>query len=325
MLRHFFRSWTRESQRVNHLISQLAFQMDIIRYSSAKELIQSLRDETIDRLITEAVSDIDTVAVFLGIDPSYLSVQVRLLLPFHSLDEIRDADHNSPIPLIRTILARLRNSLSNFESNYSHHRSNNGIDILPKNQNSPDNNPNVKLQVDQAGQLAIVSSSESFRLRFEEVDPNVGFSIQENIHYIHKRREDTKFHFGLFLEDYEYPIAYCSFSVCDRNYQASALAAVLGHDLKPEEIFVMTRAYGFNPLPANVMSKLFDKAAVYIKMCNRKSGIRAKFIITALNPFLGFNGGIFLGSSYSPFATSPMFYNFTMQGLYLNRRSAKNT
>jgi hypothetical protein len=78
----------------------------------------------------------------------------------------------------------------------------------------------------------------------------------------------------------------------------------------------MTRAYGYPPLPKNAMSKLFDQAAKTVA-----SETDARFIITALNPFLGFKGSIFLGSSYHPFATSPMEYRYSDQGLYVNRRS----
>jgi hypothetical protein len=66
------------------------------------------------------------------------------------------------------------------------------------------------------------------------------------------------------------------------------------------------------------MSKLFDQVAGHFHAKHRD----VQYLITALNPFLGFRGSIFLGSSYIPFATSPMAYNYSAHGLYLNRRNA---
>lgn len=70
-----------------------------------------------------------------------------------------------------------------------------------------------------------------------------------------------------------------------------------------------------------MMSKLFDKAVKYIRNDHRFDSKYPKYLVTALNPFLGFNGGIFLGSSFTPYATSPMEYRYNQKGLYLNRRS----
>lgn len=66
------------------------------------------------------------------------------------------------------------------------------------------------------------------------------------------------------------------------------------------------------------MSKLFDK--IYKTYKNND----LNFILTALNPMVGFQGSIFKGSSYFIFATSPMEYKYDKNGLYLNRRSSIN-
>lgn len=285
---------------------------NLVSYLGAKPLIASLRDDLIDQLVHNCSSDIDTVAQVLGIDPSYLSVQVRILLPYYSLENIKQASTTSEIRLIRDVLVKLRKSLESFEIKYLHHRYQNGIDTLQE-----------KMQViDKNGDLKISNGDKTYKIKFDLVDESIGNDIQDNLHYIHKRRNDTKFHFGLFLEDYTYPICYCAISQCDRNYQMKALSKAINDDIQAVSVYTLTRSFGFSPLPHNMMSKLFDKMAVFIKQHHNVNRMpRPRFIITALNPFLGFNGGIFLGSSFIPFATSPMEYKYNTNGLYLNRRS----
>lgn len=286
----------------------------LLNYIRPKPLINSLRDSRVDYLLSTYASDVDTVAQVLGIDPSYLSVQVRILLPFYNSNQIHLASPSSEIYLIREILAKLRRSLESFEVKYLHHKLNNGIDNLP-----------ADLQVfDKVNTLIVKNNEASYGIRFGLVDESIGFDIQDSLHYIHKRRKDTKFHFGLFLEGYNYPICYCSISKCDRIYQATSLSKVISEDIPPDNIYVITRSFGFSPLPHNMMSKLFDNTVKYIRNYHGYHGIDSnypKYLITALNPFLGFNGGIFLGSSFTPYATCPMEYRYNERGLYLNRRS----
>mgnify|MGYP001585936493 CR=1 FL=1 len=156
-------------------------------YIGAKPLINSLRDSRVDYLTSTYASDIDTVARVLGIDPSYLSVQVRIILPFYSYNQIHLMSPTSEIYLIREVLAKLRKSLESFETKYLHHRLNNGIDKLPAD---------LKI-FDKADILTVRNNEVSYGIRFGLVDESIGFDIQDSLHYIHKRRKDTKFHFGL--------------------------------------------------------------------------------------------------------------------------------
>jgi hypothetical protein len=99
---------------------------------------------------------------------------------------------------------------------------------------------------------------------------------------------------------------------------------VINEDIRPDEIIVLTRSFGFNPLPQNMMSKLFTQSINFTKQQYRSCNNYPKYVITALNPFLGFKGGIFLGSSFEPFATCPMEYWYDEKGLYLNRRQSND-
>lgn len=208
-------------------------------------------------------------------------------------------------------MAKLRNLLENYGNKYLHHRANNGIDTLP---------PDLHIE-DKANVLTLKNIGFSHQIRFDLVDDTIGFDIQDNLHYIHKRRKDTVFHFGLFLENFNYPICYCAISKCDRQYQVNSLSNVIGENIPTNNVYVMTRSFGFSPLPHNTLSKLFDNAVKYVKNHHRHDDNYPKYLITALNPFLGFAGGVFLGSSFTPYATSPMEYRFNQEGLFLNRRS----
>ena len=285
----------------------------LLEHTGCKNIIKSLKDERVDYLTATYASDIDTVAKVLGIDKSYLSVQTRILLPFYKAEQIHNNNQQGEIELIREVLSKLRKSLGKFEETYLHHRKANGIDTLPCD---------LKV-IDKGGKIRIENKEIVIPIFFGLVDENIGFDIQDNLHYIHKRRNDTVFHFGLFLENYLYPICYCSVSRCDRKYQIDSLAKVVNEDILLDEVYVITRAFGFSPLPHNMMSKLFDNVARYIKEKHQHDKLSSlpKYIITALNPFLGFNGGIFLGSSFTSYATSPMEYRYNQDGLYLNRKS----
>ncbi len=140
------------------------------------------------------------------------------------------------------------------------------------------------------------------------------------MHYIRSFRDDNVINYGLYIEDAEVPYACVSFSACKRGYQLDSLNNICELSLKPSNVLSMTRAYGFNGAPHNSMSKLFHLSHEQIK----KDFPDCKAIITAMNPFLGFQGGIFTGASYYPYALSPMEYWYDEKGLYIPRSKGIN-
>ena len=270
----------------------------------ASKIVESFSDTLTDEVVYSHASDIDTVAYVLGIDYNYLSSQVRLHIPWYSIDDIKSSNG---LVIIRQILAQLRNELSEFSVNHKVHRALNGIDTIAGN-----------AQLKKKSKMWIEDSSKKRReIQFGNIPPAFGLEIQQSMHYIHHARYDTKYHFGLKLEDYVAPLCYASFSDNDRLYLEKALVAALPEGCsKPKRISVMTRAFGYNPLPKNMMSTLFSCSAKALK----DEGY--DYIITALNPYLGFKGSIFWGASYFPFATSPMAYIYDRYGSYVNRRSS---
>jgi hypothetical protein len=275
---------------------------------SLADVIDAYRVVEVDEMIGRCTSDIDTVADVLEIDRNYLSVQVRLHIPHYPSDEIRECTDAS---IVRQVLKRLRESLDSFGEYNQAHRELNGIDSLPEG-----------CRVQGRAELSICQAQEFVRAaKFGDVPASVGLGIQERLHYIHKAREDTSHHTGLFLEGYSEPICYAAFSSLDRQYlinglNAKGLLDCLG--IAKEQVAVMTRAFGFSPLPANAMSKLFDRSCALL----RQDGFR--LLVTAVNPYLSFRGSIFSGSSFVPFATSPMRYWYSDTGHYLNRRSSES-
>lgn len=269
------------------------------------KIISNYLDDLTDKVVYSHASDIDTVAYVLGIDHNYLSSQVRLHIPWFSEEEIREADG---VIVIRQILAQLRNELSDFSVNHKVHRAINGIESLAGN---------AQL-IKKNGEMWISDSSKKRPIiKFCNVPPAFGLEIQKSMHYIHHARFDTKYHFGLTMTEYVAPLCYASFSDNDRKYLKNALLRALPEGcINPQKIAVMTRAFGYNPLPKNMMSTLFSCSAKELK------NLGYDYIITALNPYLGFKGSIFWGASYFPFATSPMAYIYDRYGKYLNRRNA---
>lgn len=269
------------------------------------EIIANYSDELTDKVVYSHASDIDTVAYVLGIDHNYLSSQVRLHIPWYSEEEIQEAEG---VVVIRQVLAQLRNELSDFSVNHKVHRALNGIDTLAGS---------AQL-IKKNGEMWIVDSSKKNPIvKFCNIPPAFGLEIQKSMHYIHHARFDTKYHFGLALNEYIAPLCYASFSDNDRQYLENALLNALPEGCsKPQKVAVMTRAFGYNPLPKNMMSTLFSCSAKELK----NDGY--DYIVTALNPYLGFKGSIFWGASYFPFATSPMAYIYDKYGKYLNRRNS---
>ena len=267
-------------------------------------VIENYSDLLTDEIVYSHASDIDTVAYVLGIDYNYLSSQVRLHIPRYDIDEIKSSNG---LIVIRQILAKLKNDLSEFHVNYKVHRKLNGIDTISEN---------AQLKK-KSGKLWVEDRNNQLKeVYFCEIPFSFGLEIQQSMHYIHHARLDTNFHFGLSLEGCVAPLCYASFSDNDRFYLENALISALPEKCsKPKRISVMTRAFGYNPLPKNMMSTLFSCSAKVLK----REGY--DYIITALNPYLGFKGSIFWGASYFPFATSPMEYIYNESGNYLNRRS----
>ncbi len=148
------------------------------------------------------------------------------------------------------------------------------------------------------------------KLEFGFVDEKDWFFIQENLHYIKNKRNDTKYHFWFTDSNWQI-LAYNSISELDRTYPLVAFSNVN----KKEEMLNMTRAFAINWAPSNLMWWLYHKTSKFLK-----NNTDYRYIMTYVNQNLWFWGSSFKWSSYIPIAYSPMDYMY-VDGLYRNRKS----
>lgn len=149
-------------------------------------------------------------------------------------------------------------------------------------------------------------------LRFGRVMPSIGNHYQANLHYLQAVRGDTSLHYGMFLPDAEMPMAYIALSACDRPYMTEALA-VSGYQM--EDFLVLTRMYGLPGLPSNLMSMMTKHLIGAIRQSSR-----ARVLLTAYNPLLGFRGAAYRASGFRSFAVAPVGYGYNGRGEYTTRR-----
>lgn len=151
---------------------------------------------------------------------------------------------------------------------------------------------------------------------FKEVDEKTGFLIQDELHYIHSRREDTINHFGLYRENSSVPFVYCAFSKLDRQYLQN-LPHFEGY--APERMLVMTRAFGLYNAPKNAMSTLYSESMNYYKHLKKFD-----ICVTSVNKNLLFTAQSFLASSFLYIATIPANYEY-INGLFAPRRKIEKS
>jgi len=132
---------------------------------------------------------------------------------------------------------------------------------------------------------------------FKQVPENIGFLIQEKLHYIGFPRKDTLYHFGLYRTGEEYPFAYCAYSLLEREY----IHKVLPIKVPKDRVLVLTRSFSVNSSPENSMSLLFGKSLWYIREALQD---QYDYVVTTVNPNLMFTGNVFRGSGFLPFFTT---------------------
>lgn len=236
----------------------------------------------------------------------YLKVQTLLHLPYYSADQLMENDGK----ILDDIGAILSDISRSYRATYQ--------TMLDK---SKLNSINTFAKISGYNCLTVCDGASSIPVRFGIVEDDVASRINNELHYIRSVRKDNIVSLGLFLGDKtDVPYACASFSYCKRLYQLKSINSFLCKDtgdcdLDLGQVLVMTRAFTFDNSPKNSMSKLYHQSYQYI----RKNITNVKVIITALNPFLGFNGGSFLGSSYKMYALCPMEYWYDNCGRYVPR------
>lgn len=142
-----------------------------------------------------------------------------------------------------------------------------------KEQSGPSSEKAKIISVD--GEYAETSDNSLSGISFRTVSSDIGTLIQEKIHYIRAKRDDTVYEFGLYRKGYGVPFAYAAFSLLDRHYLMN-----LPHlkEIPKSQVYVLTRAYSFPDSPQNTMSILYSKCFEFLK---REA--LALYVLTAVN------------------------------------------
>lgn len=157
------------------------------------------------------------------------------------------------------------------------------------------------------------------KLGVKVVEKELGEMIETKLHYLHSFRNDAIFRIGLYIDEFDYPICYMSFSKVDRADKIDALKMSLTKDICSNEVVELSRVYGCGSLPQNAISFLVSMATRQLRYMN------FNYIITAVNVCLGFTGSSMLASGFVPFALRPVNYLYNDKGYYITNRYRFNS
>lgn len=165
----------------------------------------------------------------------------------------------------------------------------------------------------------MVKGKTEIKGEIKVVEEAVGDFIEENLHYLGAARKDSIVRLGLFLDNYELPICYMSFSAVDRDDKWKALCKSLDENINKCKVIEVARIFGCGNLPQNSISLLIAYATKYFR--KRKFA----YMITAVNITLGFSGNSMLASRFVPYAIRPINYYYDGNNQYCTKRKGKYT
>lgn len=266
-----------------------------------KRLVEDLRaPEPILNFLETNEEWAQTRARQLGVVAKYVTTQALLHLPYYSPEAIVETSPD----VLRDIDIKVISLGEDYGNAYNRLHDDTEMSLITSEATLKGRNL-----------LSLHEEASIIPVRFDMVPGYMADEVNNRLHYIRSTRSDSVANYGLFIDNAETPYASVSFSRCKRGYQVDALNHTTGLNLEPEQVLSMTRAFAFDNAPKNSMSKLFHQSHNRIKQ--EFPDIRA--IVTALNPYTGFGGGIFTGASYTPYALSPMEYWYDSNGYYVPR------
>jgi hypothetical protein len=110
------------------------------------------------------------------------------------------------------------------------------------------------------------------------------------------------------------PLTYVATSLMDRKYAWQALNGACTQ-ARQSEVVLLTRATA-------VRSSPFHGASITFSRLHRALSRRGfTYVVTVVNPLLGFTGASFMAAGYRPFALLPITYSYDEEGMYVTRRS----
>ena len=163
------------------------------------------------------------------------------------------------------------------------------------------------------------------KITMKRVDLNTSQRYAQELHYVHKAREDEIVAFGAYTDDSELPFAWVSYSPIGSEAER-IIANNAGLD--PNTTIEMTRAWNTLWSPKNTMSILFSYAHTQIQGMNKKNALTGYEdelggVITAINPNLGFSGMAFKGVDFGVVGLKPTNHKYIIEDgvpIYMLRR-----
>lgn len=163
------------------------------------------------------------------------------------------------------------------------------------------------------------------RIIMRRTDLETSRLYAEELHYVHKAREDEVVAYGAYMEGQELPFAWVSYSPIG-SASEQQIAEHAGREA--ERTLEMTRAWNTAWSPKNTMSVLFSYAHNQLQAASKTQsidGVPADLggVITAINPNLGFSGMAFSGVDFGVVGLKPTNHKFLIENgvpIYMLRR-----
>lgn len=173
--------------------------------------------------------------------------------------------------------------------------------------------------------MIVQEKNTGSRIILHRTDMETSRLYAEELHYVHKAREDEVIAFGAYMDGQELPFAWVSYSPIGTASERQ-IAEHVGRE--PTRVLEMTRAWNTAWSPKNTMSVLFSYAHHQLQTMSRTQSIEGlpeelDGIITAINPNLGFSGMAFSGVDFGVVGLKPTNHKFLIQNgvpIYMLRR-----
>jgi hypothetical protein len=241
-------------------------------------------------ILSSLKADLSRVAENLGADLKEVERQFLLHAPQFPLESLNSPDFLSTKGKMHQILIRRLGNATAYSTDIERHISITKNTILERT-------------LEQAGTLSV-----------RQVGLEQAKVIENQLHYLQCFRNDAVYRIGLFYEDDPWPFAYTSLTAVDRQYHINAIAGALGTQIDDIQVASFSRVYASKTAPTNSISFLISRVMRFL------TGEGFDLFITALNPYLFFDGRSLAAANFVPFATCPVAYGYDKLGMYKIRR-----
>lgn len=154
-------------------------------------------------------------------------------------------------------------------------------------------------------------------LEFNIIPNDIADHIFTNLHYLGYPRSNSV-NLGLFSyeDNVRKIISLASLSPFDLNH----LYNFIPNSIHPHQVMVLSRVYSFREAPLNIISYMLSNIVKWLKQNNQ----HIKFLITYLNPNLGFSGTSYKASNWFLFAKEIDIKYTYLDGKYITLRNLSN-